>query len=124
RGTILSIAPYALRYVMPSLLGELPTASMKRSVMALIFLLLTFGYAIVHYQLMDVDLIFNRGVAYTLAAASVVGLYFGMAGLVAQFIQTKLTLGPWGLVAAIIITAVLFDPLKRLIQNRLDQFFD
>src|SRR5712671_4053728 len=124
RGTIMAIAPFTLLYVIPSLLGELPTAAMKLSVLSLIFLPLTFGYAIVRYRLMDVDLIFKRGVAYTLATASVVGLYFGMAGLVAQFIQTKLTLGPWGLVAAIVITAVLFDPIKRLIQSRLDQFFD
>src|SRR5205085_735396 len=40
------------------------------------------------------------------------------------FIQTKFTLGHWGLIAAIVITALLFDPIKRLIQDRLDQFFD
>ncbi len=124
RGTILAIAPFTLLYVIPSLLGELPTATMKLSVLSLIFLPLTFGYAIVRYRLMDVDLIFKRGVAYTLATASVVGVYFGLAALIAQFIQTKLPLGHWGLIAAIVITALLFDPIKRLIQDRLDQLFD
>ena len=41
-------------------------------------LVLTFGYAIFRYRLMDVDLIFKRGMAYTLAAAAVVGTYFAL----------------------------------------------
>ena len=46
---------------------------MKVSVLSLGLLPLTFGYAIFRYRLMDVDLIFKRGMAYTLAAAAIVG---------------------------------------------------
>ena len=124
RGTILAIAPFTLFYVIPYLRGVLPTAGMKLSVLSLIFLPLTFGYAIIRYRLMDVDIIFKRGVIYTLATASIVGLYFGVAALFAQFVQTKLPLGNWGLIAAVVVTALLFDPLKHVIQDRLDQVFD
>ena len=51
---------------------------MKLSVLSLGLLPLTFGYAIFRYRLMDVDLIFKRGVVYTLAAAAVVGMYFAL----------------------------------------------
>ena len=51
---------------------------MNWAVLSLGLLPLTFGYAIFRYRLMDVDLIFKRGVVYTLAAAAVVGLYFGL----------------------------------------------
>ena len=61
RGTILAITPFTLFYVVPYLLGELPTLSMKISVLSLGLLPLTFGYAIFRYRLMDVDLIFKRG---------------------------------------------------------------
>ena len=44
---------------------------MKISVLSLVFLPLTFGYAIFRYRLMDVDLIFKRGMTYTLATAIV-----------------------------------------------------
>src|SRR5581483_11416975 len=54
RGTILAIAPFTLFYVVPYLLGALPTATMKVSVLSLVFLPLTFGYAIFRYRLMDV----------------------------------------------------------------------
>src|SRR4030095_1353283 len=46
RGTILAITPFTLFYVVPYLLGELPTISMKISVLSLGLLPLTFGYAI------------------------------------------------------------------------------
>src|SRR5215471_2966996 len=72
RGTVLAITPFTLFYVIPFLLGALPTTAMKVSVLSLVFLPLTFGYAIVRYRLMDVDIIFKRGVSYTLATAAIV----------------------------------------------------
>ena len=87
RGTVLAIAPYTLLYVLPYVfphaMGWLPQGAMKVSVLSLGLLPLTFGYAIFRYRLMDVDLIFKRGVVYTLAAAAVVGLYFGLVAGVA-----------------------------------------
>ena len=56
---------------------------MKVSALSLALLPLTFGYAIFRYRLMDVDLIFKRGVVYTLAAAIVVGMYFALVAGVA-----------------------------------------
>ena len=32
--------------------------------------------------------------------------------------------GRWGLVAAVIVTGLVFDPLKRVIQGRVDRVFD
>src|ERR1700676_2032682 len=59
RGTILAITPFTLFYVLPYLLGVMPSPTMKVSVMSLGLLPLTFGYAIFRYRLMDVDLIFT-----------------------------------------------------------------
>jgi PAS domain S-box-containing protein len=124
RGATFAIAPFTIFYVLPTLMGDLPTPGMKLSVLSLIVLPLTFGYAIVRYRLMDVDYIFKRGMVYTLATASIVGVYFATVGLIVQAVGTKFPLGNWGLVAAIAITALLFDPLKSEIQDRLDRLFD
>src|SRR5437773_6032341 len=97
RGTIMAIAPFTLFYVIPYLHGTAPTTGMKISVLSLIFLPLTFGYAIVRYRLMDVDLIFKRGMAYTIATASIVGMYFGTVALVGAAVQkTVPNTGPAG----------------------------
>jgi len=124
RGTVLAIAPFSLLYVVPFLYGSMPTPMMKVSVLSLGFLPLTFGYAIFRYRLMDVDLIFKRGMAYTLAAVAIVGTYFlGVAGI-AELVHTRVpSTGPYGLMLAIAVTALLFDPVRKWIQDKLDQFF-
>jgi two-component system, NtrC family, sensor kinase len=124
RGTILAIIPYSLLYVVPYLLGSLPGAAMKISALSLALLPLTFGYAIFRYRLMDVDLIFKRGVVYTLAAATVVGMYFGLVAGVAELVHMRRpSSGPVGLILAVVVTALLFDPVRKWIQDRIDQFF-
>jgi two-component system NtrC family sensor kinase len=124
RGTILAIIPYTLFYVVPYLMGSLPGATMKVSALSLALLPLTFGYAIFRYRLMDVDLIFKRGVVYTLAAAIVVGLYFGLVAGVAELVHMRQpSSGPVGLILAVVVTALLFDPVRKWIQDRIDQFF-
>jgi two-component system NtrC family sensor kinase len=124
RGTILAIVPYTIFYVIPYLLGSLPGASMKVSALSLALLPLTFGYAIFRYRLMDVDLIFKRGVVYTLAAAIVVGMYFALVAGVALLVHNwQPNSGPTGLVLAVVVTALLFDPVRKWIQDHIDQFF-
>jgi len=121
RGTILAIAPFTLLYVIPFILGR---PGMKASVLSLGLLPLTFGYAIFRYKLMDVDLIFKRGMAYTLAAVAIAGAYFTVIGLVGALVHTRLPgAGTIGLVLAIVITALLAEPLRKWIQERIDRYF-
>jgi len=121
RGTVLAVAPFTLFYVIPYLTGA---TGMKVSVLSLGILPLTFGYAIFRYRLMDVDLIFKRGMVYTLAAAAIIGAYFAVVAGVAELVHARVpSSGPMGLVLAIVVTALLFDPVRKWIQERIDQFF-
>jgi two-component system NtrC family sensor kinase len=126
RGTLVAVGPFTLLYAVPYLLGVTVPASVEKLVLLFLALLpLTFSWAIVRYRLMDVDLIFKRGVTYTLATAAIVGLYFGVVALGGEVVHTRLTsLGTPGLVVAIIVTGLVFDPLKRMLQARVDRVFD
>src|SRR5438093_5990156 len=124
RGTILAVVPFKLFYVLPYLTDAMPTTAMKVSVLSLGLLPLTFGYAIFRYRLMDVDLIFKRGMVYTLAAAAIVGAYFAVVAAVAELVHARVpSSGPAGMILAIAVTALLFDPVRKWIQERIDQFF-
>ena len=115
RGTILAITPFTCCYVLPYLFEVMPSPAMKVSVLSLGLLPLTFGYAIFRYRLMDVDLIFKRGMAYTLAAAAIVGAYFAGVAAIAELVHTRVpSSGPYGLVVAIVVTALLFDPVRQM----------
>jgi len=122
RGTILAIAPYTLFYAIPYTLG---LSGIKSSVLFLGVLPLTFAYAIVRYRLMDVDLIFKRGMAYALAAATIACAYFTVVALVGVFVNTRVPGAGTtaGLVLAIAVTALLFEPLRNWIQGRIDRQF-
>ncbi|HEX3471951.1 MAG TPA: ATP-binding protein [Silvibacterium sp.] len=126
RGTIVAITPYTLLFAIPYLTDvAMPDVVTKLAGIAMVFLPLTFGWAIVRYRLMDTDLIFKRGVTYTLATATLVGLYFAGVAIAAELVRKQLpSAGTWGLIAAIIITAQLFDPIKRMFQERVDRVFD
>ncbi len=102
-----------------------PVTLTRIAVLALVFLPLTFAWAIVRYRLMDTDLIFKRGVTYTLATAALVGVYFLVVGISAEVVHARLpSLRIWGLLAAIVATALIFEPIKVAIQARVDRIFD
>jgi two-component system NtrC family sensor kinase len=124
RGTVLAIVPYTLFYVVPYLMGTLPGTWSKLSVLFLALLPLSFGFVIFRYRLMDVDLISKRVVVYTLAAAAVGGMYFALVAGVAELVHMqKPASGAVGLILAMVVTALLFDPVRKWIQDRVDQFF-
>ena len=121
--------PFTAFYVVPFLMDwNFPAIFTKAGALSLLLLPLTFSWAIVRYRLMDVDLIFKRGVAYTLATAALVGLYFGViaasAELVHEHFERMQNLRTWGLMIAVVVTGLVFDPLKRAIQARVDRLFD
>jgi two-component system, NtrC family, sensor kinase len=127
RGALGAFLPFTFFYAIPFLFDLNPPRLLTNlAVLSLILLPLTFSWAIVRYRLMDTDLIFKRGVAYTLASALIVGGYFGVIALISVAIHTRLpeTIREWGLVLAILITAAVFDPLKRRIQSWVDRAFD
>ena len=122
-GTFAGTLPFLLFYIVPYVMGVVPEPWMKVSVFSLALIPLCFGYAVIRYRLMDVDIIFNRGLAYTFATAAVVGIYFAAIALIGELFHTRWPTGPAGGVIAIVVAAFLFEPLRDWVQTRLDRFF-
>jgi two-component system, NtrC family, sensor kinase len=121
-GTLVGCLPVSLLYIFPRVLDFGLPAWMKFSVLSLVFIPLCFGYAIIRYRLMDVDIIFKRGLAYTAATAAVATVYFALVALITYIFHAQTT-GPVGGMIAIVIAAFLFQPFREWIQGRLDRFF-
>ena len=122
-GTFAGTLPFLLLYVVPYVFGIVPQTWMKVSVYSLALIPLCFGYAIIRYRLMDVDIIFKRGLAYTFATAGVVAIYFAAIAVIGELFHTTLTTSPAGAVIAIVVAAFLIQPLRDGVQARLDRFF-
>jgi len=127
RGTLVAVLPFTLLYAIPFVLDfRVWSVFTKLAALSLVFLPLTFCWAIIRYRLMDTDLIFKRGVAYTLATGLILGAYFGVIALIAEIVHQRSgeAIREWALIVAILGTAAVFDPLKRRIQNWVDKAFD
>lgn len=127
-GTLVGTLPFTLLYIVPFVFDVrfvFDAASRpwtQFSALSLVLIPLCFGYAIIRYRLMDVDIIFKRGLAYTAATAGVAAVYFALVALIADVFKT----GPNGTAAgmiAIVIAAFLFQPFRDWTQARLDRFF-
>jgi two-component system, NtrC family, sensor kinase len=121
-GTFVGIFPFALFYILPFTFGAPMQMWMKFSTLSLVLIPLCFGYAIIRYRLMDVDIIFKRGLAYTAATAVVATVYFSLVALIAKIFDAQ-TNSPVSGMVAMVVAAFLFQPLRQWIQARLDHFF-
>jgi len=126
RGTALAVVPYFALQSMPRLVGLVPDTYVDFAIFPLVLMPISFGYAIHRYRLMDVDIIFKRGVTYTLATACVIGLYATVVVIVGELLGAGAGFEPLGMVArvaATIAAALLFAPIKDQFQVWVDKVF-
>ncbi len=124
RGTVVAVVPYFLFQSLPRVFGFVPPEVADASVVPLVFIPISFGWAIHRYRLMDVDILFKRGAAYTLATMLVIGLYVTAVVMIGDLFGEGLPqLGVGGSIIATIVAALLFAPTKDRIQIWLDKFF-
>ncbi len=115
-GTLCGILPFALFYTLPYVIGFIPTPLMKVSALSLQLIPLSLAYAIVRYRLMDVDILFRRGYAYTLATLCVLAAFYGIIFSLASLVQKNFQdLGNTGLITVMLVAAFLFQPIRNWI---------
>jgi two-component system, NtrC family, sensor kinase len=120
RGVALGVVPFFLLQSVPRAAGVVPDTWVDLAILPLMLIPTSFGYAIHRYKLMDVDIIFKRGVTYILATASVVTVIV----LVGEFLGSNLEpIGRVARIGAAILAALLFSPIKDQFQVWLDKFF-
>ncbi|HLH17462.1 MAG TPA: ATP-binding protein [Bryobacteraceae bacterium] len=121
-GTLCGVLPFTLFYVVPYAAGMIPGAWQKMTVLPMALIPLSLAYAIVRYRLMDVDIIFRRGYAYTLATICVLAAFYGLVFSLGSLVQ-KQGLGNTGVMTVMLIGAFLFQPIRNWIQESLDRHF-
>jgi len=122
-GTLAGILPFALLYILPFSLGTAPRQWMNLSALSLALIPLCFAYAIGRYRLMDVDIIFKRGLTYTAATGAVIAVYVALVAIIGGLFHTAWPTGLFGEIIAIMIAAFLFQPFREWTQAHLDRFF-
>ena len=131
-GTLLSVTPFTLLYGLVYLAG----ASTDRwltdvAVLPLIAIPFAFGYSVLRYRLMDVELVVRRVFVYaltTLAISLLIGVVVYTGGLYAfgsdaAFSSGEITLRVVAAVAAMAAIVMVAAPVKNFLQERIDRIF-
>jgi PAS domain S-box-containing protein len=131
-GSLLAVAPFTLLYGIGFLLGAQADPWLTdAAVLPLILIPLSFGYSVVRYRLMDVELVVRRVFVYvltTLAIALMLGSVVYLGGLYALGGDQPATSGELTLRVVIAIVAMaavvmIAAPVKNFLQERIDRLF-
>jgi two-component system NtrC family sensor kinase len=123
-GTLSAIIPFSLIYVIPILLGAPSSLAIESALLFLGLIPLTFAYAIVHYRLLDVEILVRRGVAYFIASTTLLLLYLFFVLVIGHGVQWIAPQADFLIICLVVLAiALLFAPLRDRIQARLDRVF-
>src|ERR1039458_9314406 len=90
-GAFCGVLPYGLFYALPYSIGAILGYYQALSVLSMVLVPLTLAYAILRYRLMDVDILFRRGYAYTLATICVLASFYGIIFSLGTLVSKKFT---------------------------------
>ncbi len=123
-GMIFGFAPFGLLYAVPYVLNLQFSPLLNYSVITLPLIPLTIAWAILRYRLMDVDMIFRRGYAYTLATLIILATFYGIVFAIGNLIQKSVKdISSSQLIVVMLIATFLFQPIRNWIQEKLDRHF-
>ncbi len=114
------VVPFSVLYVIPFLLGLVPSDISQLAVLLQALIPLTFAYSISRYKLMDFEVLLKKAATLIFSYVVLACVYLIVSSQTKLFSENKLlalTLG----ILAIILGATLFTPLKRLFQSLLDR---
>src|SRR6202008_3906431 len=131
-GTLLAVTPFLLLYAVVYLFGA-PTDRWLTDVAILPLALIpfAFGYSVLRYRLMDVELVVRRVFVYaltTLAVSLLIGVVVYLGGLYAfgsdqSFSSGEITLRVVIAVLAMAAIVMVAGPVKNFLQEQVDRVF-
>jgi signal transduction histidine kinase len=123
-GTILGPLSFVFLWLLPQTLTSHPLVPEEYILLIVVSIPVTYSIAIKKYQVLDIDLIFNRSTVYVLMMIIVLGLYAGIVAGVAVLIGKVAVLkSMWVSAFAALVIALLFEPIKIRIQKIVDKKF-
>ena len=113
-------------FVVPLATGHAPGYPNNPVISALVILAFgampaSLGVAVLKYRLYELDRIISRVVSYALITALLVGFYTGLVLLTTHVLPFKSAVA---VAACTLITAALFNPLRRRVQRAVDRRFN
>jgi signal transduction histidine kinase len=123
-GLAVGVFPFLLLYQIPILLGLKPVVSEELVAVCFAAIPVAFAIAIVRHRLMDISLVINRSLVYSVLTVFTIGIYL-LVVQVAERGFARLASGGSDLftAAGVFLAAAAFRPAQRKIQDLVDRTF-
>ena len=123
-GTGLGAMPFVFGYGLPFALGYAPAPALELTAILLGLVPLAFASAIIHYRLMDVEVIIKRGLVYAAAIAAIAAIYTIVLKIAGIWFETDTNdTNPIIAFLATMVLVLLARPVKNVIQTALDRVY-
>jgi signal transduction histidine kinase len=123
-GMVLGLGPFMCLYQLPLVLGLASPLGEEASSAFFVLLPLAMAIAILKHKLMDIDLIINRSLVYSLLTMVTAGVYLlSVEGLKQLFAGTARPGRNWIPAGAAVVAAVAFAPVRNRLQVIVDKAF-
>jgi len=122
-GLFVGLGPFIFIYNLPQILGMNPLISEEFSTVFFVFIPLAFAFSIIKFRLMDIELVINRSIVYSILTIFTVGVYLLSVGFLQNvFSKIFIRQGTISLIAAL-ASAIAFNPARKKIQEFVDKTF-
>ncbi|NOR12294.1 MAG: hypothetical protein GQ545_03480 [Candidatus Aminicenantes bacterium] len=123
-GIFVGVGPFILLYQLPQLFRSAPLISDEFSNVFFIFLPLAFAFAIIRFRLMDIELIINRSLVYSILTIFTVSVYLFSVRFLHELVSRLVNIQEAVVAAfAALAAAAVFHPARRKIQHFVDKSF-
>ncbi|MGC9358500.1 MAG: hypothetical protein ACP5GX_11555, partial [Anaerolineae bacterium] len=122
-GAVVAFVPYLTLFLIPSVVRGSPLLPLSLTNITVVLIPLSFVGAIFRQGLMEIDLIINRTLIYTILIVLLLMIYMSMGTLAGTLLeQWGMASGPMvpGILAALTII-VLFDPLRQGVRRLVER---
>ncbi len=123
-GLFVGLGPFILLRVLPQILKANPVISEELATMFLVFVPLGFAISIIRFKLMNIELVINRSIVYSILTVFTVSVYlfsvYLLQNIFSKFFSTRETAVS---VFGALVAAVAFHPARKKIQNFVDKAF-
>ena len=123
-GLVAAMVPFLFLYQVPVALGAAPLLSEEIAALFFISFPVTFSVAIVKHRLMDIEVVINRSLVYSLLTVFTVGGYLVFIELAQKIFARWIAGRKLGVTAVgVFLAALAFQPAERRIQRFVDKSF-
>jgi two-component system NtrC family sensor kinase len=119
-GLGIGLLPSTAFYVVPFVLGRIPTTGAELTLLLQALVPVTFSYSISRYKFVDIEVLLKKAVTLIFSFFAIASLYFIVISQTTLISENRLNVAVL-VVIAIILSATLFTPLKKLFQTLLDR---